>query len=380
MPYVVAYKESYKQLAFTDALEQLYSGSTDINETTFQQVPYRETITRSINQRQLTALRNKRRDQIRVMLRAYQNLRDKIRNFERNIEEGYPQEYYTFTIPKRSGGVRTITAPSERLKALQRDIKQFLEESCGLLAHNAAFAYVPKRSTVDALKVHQANNSKWFLKLDIKDFFPSCDKTTVATRLRQIFPLSELSVSEIDELIMPCLLNNALPQGAITSPTLCNLIMIGTDHKLTSYCYRNHMRYTRYADDILISSYLKIDTEEVLSNIRGYLYPFVIKDEKTRFGSIAGRNWNLGLMLNKDNNITLGYKKKHNLKAGIFNFLSDFTNGNVWSIMDVHQLLGNVSYWKMIEPDYVNYVVSKYNQKFNLNFDETAKNIIRGTV
>ena len=65
--------------------------------------------------------------------------------------------------------------------------------------------------------------------------------------------------------------------------------------------------------------------------------------EKSRCGSIAGSNWNLGLMLNKDNNITIGHKNKMKLKAKINNFILDFTNQNFWSIIDTQVLQGEVN-------------------------------------
>jgi hypothetical protein len=66
----------------------------------------------------------------------------------------------------------------------------------------------------------------------------------------------------------------------------------------------------------------------------------VIKAKKTRYGSIAGSNWNLGLMLNKDNNITVGYEKKKTLNAMLNNFLRDFKNNLRWPRDNVYALQG----------------------------------------
>lgn len=79
--------------------------------------------------------------------------------------------YTSFRIPKRTGGFRTIDAPSEELKKIQRNLAYFFQHDLGALAHEAAHAYVKGRSPKTSLEVHQANHSKWFLKLDIKDFF-----------------------------------------------------------------------------------------------------------------------------------------------------------------------------------------------------------------
>jgi hypothetical protein len=82
-------------------------------------------------------------------------------------------------------------------------------------------------------------------------------------------------------------------------------------------------------------------------------------------------------MLNKDNNITIGYRKKQRLKAAIFSFLQDFTNDNKWSKIDTQVLLGQISYCKKIEPQYTINLIAKYNQKFNTDFKRCAKEILR---
>lgn len=49
------------------------------------------------------------------------------------------------------------------MDALRR-LKTMLEEDFHVLYHTSAFAYIKKRCTVDAVKRHQKNESKWFGK------------------------------------------------------------------------------------------------------------------------------------------------------------------------------------------------------------------------
>lgn len=49
-------------------------------------------------------------------------------------------------------------------------------------------------------------------------------------------------------------LDGVLPQGACTSPAVSNLVMARIDQRITKYCQVFHIRYTRYADDLLFSS------------------------------------------------------------------------------------------------------------------------------
>ena len=82
-------------------------------------------------------------------------------------------------------------------------------------------------------------------------------------------------------------------------------------------------------------------------------------------------------MLNKDNQITIGHRKKERLKATVHNFLADFTSGTVWSKLDVQVMLGNLSYCRNIEPEYVQQLVQKYSEKFHCDFEQETKRIIK---
>jgi len=268
-----------------------------------------------------------------------------------------PNDYHTFQIPKRTGGMRTITAPEPELKAAQTEMLKTLYKIQPAM-HNSAYAYIPQRSCYNALQRHQENNSKWFLKIDLKDFFPSCTKTFVKEQLKNLYPFCLYSPAELKPLFDLCFYKNALPQGAPTSPYLSNLVMIPIDYAInhTLYNYnRHHFVYTRYADDLLISCNEKFDKDEILQVLHDIFKetPFKINTEKTRFGSISGRNWNLGLMLNKDNNITVGYRRKKYLKNNLHNFKRDLGARLIWPLESLYTLQGELAYIKNTEPYYV---------------------------
>lgn len=305
------------------------------------------------------------------------------------LHEDMSPYYYSFLIPKASGGMRQIDAPNEDLKKAINKIKTFFEDKLHVLPHNAAFAYVKQRSIKDALMKHQENESKWFLKLDIKDFFPSCSFEFITQQLEQIFPFNLIyacpeAKEHLNDLIKLCLLNNKLPQGTPISPLLTNIIMVPIDYHITKTLFnfdKTSFIYTRYADDMLISSKFNFNPQMIERKIndifRQLNTPFVIKAEKTRYGSSAGRNWNLGLMLNKDNKITIGYRKKERFRATIYTFLQDLTNGWPWGILETQILLGQISYFKQIEPDFIEKTINKYNQKFNTNLYLEIKRILK---
>ena len=78
-------------------------------------------------------------------------------------------------------------------------------------------------------------------------------------------------------------------------------------------------------------------------------------------------------MLNKDNNITLGYKQKKVYQAMINNFLRDFQANQAWDLQNTQILQGKLAYLRAVEPEYYQTIVQKYSTKFNLNFENTLQ-------
>lgn len=287
-------------------------------------------------------------------------------------------DHYTFyQIPKRSGGLRTISVPDPELMNALRILKTILETDFNALYHTCAFAYVPKRSIVSALQRHQNNNSHWFLKLDIHDFFGSITLDFAMQQLAMIFPFSEVcknttGAAALREAIELAFLNDGLPQGTPLSPLLTNLLMIPIDYKLSKTFreYENtNLVYTRYADDFLISSYSNFKWTEIQAMViqvfKEFSVPFHLNKQKTRYGSNtgSGANWNLGLMLNADNEITIGRQRKRVFRSAITAYSRDKSKGVDWSLEDVQHILGEYSFFRMVEGRRADEVVASVAQK-----------------
>ena len=292
--------------------------------------------------------------------------------------------YYEFYLPKKSGhGLRKIDAPNDELKAALRELKTILENDFNLLHHTSAYAYVKNRSTVDDVKRHQANASKWFLKTDFSNFFGSTTLEFTMNMSSMIFPFSHVVMypggrEALEKALSLAFLDGGLPQGTPLSPAITNMIMLPIDHRLANYFGDKQMVYTRYADDILVSSKFDFQYRETVEFINKVVReefnaPYQIKPEKTRYGSSAGRNWNLGLMLNGNNEITIGHKRKKEFKAMTNNYITDYLAGIQWDLNDVQVYRGLMSYYAMIEPETIGHIIKTYNEKYHVDLKQVLK-------
>lgn len=153
--------------------------------------------------------------------------------------------YHSFEIPKRGGGSRTILAPDDDLKEVQRRILH--RALPGLRAHPAVHGFEEGRSIVTNARAHVGKAV--VITLDIRDFFAQTSSQRVIAYLRRI-GWSRQNAAEITRL---CTWQGALPQGAPTSPRLSNLVNYRLDARLAGLAAKLGADYTRYADDITFS-------------------------------------------------------------------------------------------------------------------------------
>src|SRR5688500_15825208 len=152
--------------------------------------------------------------------------------YHREVDTG--THYRRWSIPKRNGKARTITAPKRQLKAAQRwALKNVFEK---LPVHGAAHGFLAGRSIVSNAEPHAGADV--VVKIDIKDFFPTITWRRVKGLLRaagvreQVATLLSLLCSEPPREPVEfrgkeswvATGPRALPQGAPTSPAITNAL------------------------------------------------------------------------------------------------------------------------------------------------------------
>lgn len=310
------------------------------------------------------------------------------------LEQPRSNHYSKFFIPKKSGGLREINAPDEELSICLRELKMIFERDFYASHHASAYAYVTGRSTQDAVRVHQFNKSKWFLKTDLSGFFPNTSPAFVMHMLSMIYPFALIierddGRRELERALSLAFLDGGLPMGTPFSPMLTNVIMIPFDFEMSKYlrgranpdANADHKGrkfvYTRYSDDIHISCGISFRFTEIVQVMRNLFSqfgaPYTIKREKTHYGSSGGRNWILGVMLNKDNQITIGHKKRERFKSLLHNYLADRATGNRWSLDQLQYLTGLISYYRMVNREDTDKLLRIYSEEFHTDLERAIK-------
>lgn len=287
--------------------------------------------------------------------------------------------YRTWYIDKQNGGKRRIDEPLPDLMNALYELRKIFEKDFGALYHTNAYAYAKHRSVTDAVAKHQKNESVWFCKTDFHDFFGSTNLDTLAGKISNIFPFSEVmstadGMTEMLKAFELCTLNGGLPQGTPISPMLTNLVMIPFDVTMTRLARKHSFVYTRYADDIIMSS--RTNCKDImLSAVKEASegYPYNLNDKKTKYLSHAGRNWLLGVMLNKNNNMTIGHINKKYLKAKLFNLFKDYSVSYAklrqdWNLDKFNTLIGELSWYRSIEPEETERIINKEKIKVRYNW------------
>jgi retron-type reverse transcriptase len=138
-----------------------------------------------------------------------------------------------------------IDAPTPALKRIQHWLQRNLTSK--LWAHDASHGFAPGRSIVTNATPHI--RSRLVLKVDLRDFFGTITRHQVYRIFRRAGYTREVA-SLLTALTTK---DGTLPQGAPTSPDLANHAAYVLDVRLNALAQRNHMTYTRYADDLTFS-------------------------------------------------------------------------------------------------------------------------------
>ena len=229
------------------------------------------------------------------------------------------------------------------------------------------YGFVKNRSCVDNATYHLNNTPESLINIDINKFFNNC--TILKTIQNNVYsdtinefdipaPIKKAFHFMIISFFSYLTHNSVYPTGSSFTPVLSNIIMLPIDLEIIDYLSSfSEVRYSRYADDISISSrYQKINNKNVLNihtvnDVEKILnkYSFYIKYNKTKIFSSGDSKVINGIALDiKNNKLSIGSIKKLELRQRYIQMKnSDFLD---------FSLLGLLSYISDVSPSQYKYI------------------------
>jgi RNA-directed DNA polymerase len=232
-----------------------------------------------------------------------------------------PSRYKVHEIEKRNGrGKRVIAQPTAEIKLLQRFLlERYVQQ---LPVSEAAMAYRHGLGIADHALPHAKN--KYLLKLDFKDFFPSIRAIDFIKHLRRY--AAEVTSDDAKVLSRVFFWRPKgqrallLSIGAPSSPAISNTLMYDFDSEVLRYCVDHGITYTRYADDLALSTNqpnVLADAHKFVSDwcVRMKHPRLTLKEEKTVYTSRKHHRQLTGLVLSNNGTASIGREKKRLIRA-----------------------------------------------------------------
>lgn len=279
----------------------------------------------------------------------------------RRITKTASHRYMSYSIRKRTTGMRPIDHPAAELKLLQswlaRNILNLLP------VHEAVFSYRKGTNIRDLAKFHQKKN--YLLRVDFRDFFPSITGADVVQLLRKNFALFSFPLSRHDQEIVRSIVckDDHLTIGAPSSPVISNALMFNFDSSWFNRSQEQKVVYSRYADDLFFSTNKSNTLEAILRELRTDLkqrkHPHLtVNDQKTVFTSRKRRRLVTGLVLTSDKKISISRHKKRLIRSMVCRFANGQLDGE-----ESAYLRGYLAFVKSVEPSYLKRLRKKYGAR-----------------
>lgn len=279
-------------------------------------------------------------------------------------------QYTSFSIPKKSGGSRTISAPSEGLKFLQSCLSDLLQDCIeeinrskqvgGGFRSTLSHGFVRDRSIITNAMMHL--HKKNVLNVDLKNFFDCFN----FGRVRGFFIANNhfrLNPHIATVIAQIACYDNKLPQGSPCSPVITNLIAHSLDIRLAALAKKYSCTYSRYADDITISTREVFFPREIMEEndavyIAGRKFDkeigrsgFELNPKKTRIQYKDSRQDVTGLVVNKKPNVKSEYWRTVRAKCHSLFMTGAFTKEENGAIAEgsLNELEGQLNFIDQVD-------------------------------
>ncbi|RXJ91546.1 hypothetical protein CRV01_00185 [Arcobacter sp. CECT 8983] len=290
-------------------------------------------------------------------------------------EKGYPNTLLRKIFDKHEDYVyhfrikgKLQIAPKWELKILQKILKDYITDNYASYISNFATAYIKKENISYNVSKHFGRN--YFYVTDFSNFFPSIKLTNIKDYLSSIF--KDEDSSSLDIIFNIGFYSDSLQFGFPSSPIISNIVMTKFDNllfeELKTKFPKNNIAYSRYCDDLTISSKYEI-SPKIINNIinslliKEYTYLSINKRKTRSFEKYSQYPYITGLIPLKDRT-TIGKKRFNILKLNIYLSLKNKKIKNT-DLFDTDIALSSyLSYVYLVDPHNYNRLKEYFSKRF----------------
>lgn len=260
---------------------------------------------------------------------------------------------------------------SARLKVIHTFLSRFVFNEMPV-RKDIVFSYQKDVNITDAVRPHC--KSEFIFKTDISNFFPSISARTVSNMLSKyclnIRAVDAEEVREnIDRIVYLCTIDNRLPVGFSCSPSISNFCFYDYDNIIEAYCNEKGYIYSRYSDDLIISSQDEIDKNLIAGDLSDILssdafLKLSINYKKTKVITKKYERKILGISILNDGKMTISRATKTDIEVKLHLLKTDRKKLIDYTGMDemasILSIAGVLSQINNIDRDYLFHLRKKY--------------------
>lgn len=277
-----------------------------------------------------------------------------------------PEENYSPVIWK----TRTIYKPSRVLKDFHAFLNGFVLEHLPVNT-SVSFAYRKNATLTQAVKPHAT--SRAFFQTDLERFFDSITTPLIRRALLENeTPVADLE-DHVEHVLRLLTIDGKLPIGYSTSPIVSNACLLSFDRRLSQISHDRGWIYTRYADDIVLSTHDRADLSDATSVIEGCLASelgdgFKLNLAKSKLTTIGRKIKLLGLVILPTGDIAIDRDVRNRIESWIHFYLRD--RARLLKIFEethnegmeegLQRLSGFISYAHAADPAYLEKLRTKF--------------------
>lgn len=260
---------------------------------------------------------------------------------------------------------------SDKLKVIHTFLSLFVFNEMPV-RKDIVFSYRKDVNITDAVRPHC--NSEFIFKTDISKFFDSISATGVHHSIlkycEHIKTVDSREVrNNIDRIVYLCTINNHLPVGFSCSPSISNFCFYDYDNIIDAYCNENGYIYSRYADDLIISSQSEMNKDKLIDDLTAILstnsfLKLSINHKKTKLITKKFERRILGISLLNNGKMTVSKATKTDIEVKLHLLKTDREKLIDYTGMDemasILSIAGVLSQINNIDRDYLFHLRKKY--------------------